>query len=244
MVFVPLLGGAVFTARRSGPGGERQLFSGVFRWRIGWRYWAPRVVVMPLITVTIAAAAGTLASPPEGWLTTATDYLVATFLVGTLVINLWAETSWQGLVQRHLTAGCGLARGALLTAVPFIWHPSAHRSCRRAAFELVVVEASGTAERRCPARHATLRTSGSAREDRQLQVADRPARPAGPLGPTSRADGSSSRALSQPAYRIVGIINQSTTATNAAIFNQNVMVSRDRDSAGFSTRDDTRSFPR
>ena len=26
VVFVPLLGGAVFTARRSGPGGERQLF--------------------------------------------------------------------------------------------------------------------------------------------------------------------------------------------------------------------------
>jgi membrane protease YdiL (CAAX protease family) len=74
---------------------------------------------MPLITVTIAAAAGTLASPPEGWLTTATDYLVATFLVGTLVINLWEETSWQGLVQRHLTGRFGLARGALLTAVPF-----------------------------------------------------------------------------------------------------------------------------
>ncbi len=79
-----------------------------------------RVVVMPLITVTIAAAADTLASPPEGWLTTATDYLVATFLVGTLVINLWAETSWQGLVQRHLTGRFGLARGALLTAVPFV----------------------------------------------------------------------------------------------------------------------------
>jgi membrane protease YdiL (CAAX protease family) len=119
MVFGPLLGGAMLTARRSGPGGVRQLFSGVLRWRIGWRYWALAVVVMPLMTVTVAAATGTLASPAEGWLTTATDYLVATFLVGTLVINLWEETAWQGLVQRHLTGRFGLGRGALLTAVPF-----------------------------------------------------------------------------------------------------------------------------
>ena len=44
MVFGPLLGGAVFTARRSGPGGVRRLFSGVFRWRIGWRNWALAVL--------------------------------------------------------------------------------------------------------------------------------------------------------------------------------------------------------
>jgi len=119
MVFGPLLGGAVFTAYRSGPGGVRQLFSGVFRWRIGWRYWALAVVAMPLITVTIAAATGTLVQPADGWLTTAADYMVATFLVGTLVINLWEETAWQGLVQRHLTGRFGVARGALLTAVPF-----------------------------------------------------------------------------------------------------------------------------
>ena len=119
MVFGPLLGGAVFTARRSGPGGVRRLFSGVFRWRIGWRNWALAVVVMPLTTVTIAAATGSLASPPDGWLTTATTYLVSTFLVGTLVINLWEEVAWEGLVQRHLMDRFGLAKGALLTAVPF-----------------------------------------------------------------------------------------------------------------------------
>ena len=119
MVFGPLLGGAVLTARVSGASGVRQLFSGVFRWRIGWRYWALAVLVMPLTTVSVAAATGTLAAPTEGWMTTATDYLVATFLVGTLVINLWEETAWQGLVQRHLTGRFGLGRGALPTAVPF-----------------------------------------------------------------------------------------------------------------------------
>ncbi len=34
-------------------------------------------------------------------------------------VNLWEETAWQGLVQRHWTARFGLGRGALLTAVPF-----------------------------------------------------------------------------------------------------------------------------
>ena len=119
MVFGPLLGGAVLTARRSSPGGVRQLFSGIFRWRIGWRYWALAVLVLPLTTVTVAAATGTLISPTDGWITTAVDYLVATFLVGTLVINLWEETAWQGLVQRHMVGRFGLARGALITAVPF-----------------------------------------------------------------------------------------------------------------------------
>lgn len=119
MVFGPLLGGAVLTAHLSGPDGVRQLFSGVFRWRIGWRYWALAVLVMPLMTVTVAAATGTLTSPAEGWLTTAANYLVATFLIGTLVINLWEETAWQGLVQRHLTGRFGLVRGAVLTALPF-----------------------------------------------------------------------------------------------------------------------------
>ena len=119
MVFGPLLGGAVFTARRSGSGGVKSLFSGVFRWRIGWRNWALAVLVMPLTTVTIAAATGSLVSPPDGWLTTATTYLVSTFLVGTLVINLWEEVAWEGLVQRHLMGRFGLVKGALLTAVPF-----------------------------------------------------------------------------------------------------------------------------
>lgn len=119
MVYGPLLGGAVFTAHRSGSGGVRQLFRGVLRWRIGWGYWALAVLVMPLTTVTVAAATGTLVAPADGWLMTAAGYLVATFLVGTLVVNLWEETAWQGLVQRHWTARFGLGRGALLTAVPF-----------------------------------------------------------------------------------------------------------------------------
>jgi membrane protease YdiL (CAAX protease family) len=47
------------------------------------------------------------------------DYLVATFLIGTLILNLWEETAWEGLVQRQLMGRFGLAKGALITAVPF-----------------------------------------------------------------------------------------------------------------------------
>jgi uncharacterized protein len=119
MVYGPLLGGALFTAHRSGPGGVRQLFRGVFRWRIGWRYWALAVLVMPLTTVTVAALTDTLTAPADGWLMTAAGYVVATFLVNTLVVNVWEETAWQGLVQRHFTGRFGLGKGAILTAAPF-----------------------------------------------------------------------------------------------------------------------------
>ena len=119
MTFGPLLGGAVLTARRSGAGGVRQLFNGAFRWRIGWRNWALAVLVLPLTTVAIAAATDTLAAPTDGWTTTITSYLVATLLIGTLVLNLWEETAWQGLVQRHLAGRFGSTKGALLTSVPF-----------------------------------------------------------------------------------------------------------------------------
>lgn len=36
-----------------------------------------------------------------------------------ILLNLWEETGWQGMVQRHFMGRHGLVKGSLLTAVPF-----------------------------------------------------------------------------------------------------------------------------
>ena len=73
---------------------------------------------MPLLTVAVAVATGTLDSPTDGWLPVAMTYLM--FLaIGAVTANLWEETVSGGFVQGRLMARHGLLVGSLLTAVPF-----------------------------------------------------------------------------------------------------------------------------
>ncbi len=107
------------TITRAGDGrsGVRQLFAGLTRWRLGWRYLV-LVLAMPLLTVGVALGTGTLRQPPGGWATVGLTYLF--FLaVGAITGNLLEETVWGGFVQGRLMARGGLLLGSLLTAVPF-----------------------------------------------------------------------------------------------------------------------------
>jgi CAAX protease family protein len=101
--------------------GVRQLFAGLLRWRLGWRY-VLLVAAMPILTVAVAVATGTLDPPSDGWLPVAMTYLM--FLaIGAVTANLWEETVWGGFVQGRLMARHGLLVGSLLTAVPvFLIH--------------------------------------------------------------------------------------------------------------------------
>jgi uncharacterized protein len=118
-VYAVLLGGALFTAHRQGPGGVRRLFSGIFRWRIGWASWALVVGALPAATIAVAVLTGTYTPPADGWLLVLGDYLFRTFIFGALIVNIFEETAWQGLVQRNLTRRFGLLKAAGLTAVAF-----------------------------------------------------------------------------------------------------------------------------
>jgi uncharacterized protein len=117
--YVLLLGGAIVIAHRTGPGGIRRLFRGVLHWRIGWRNWAIAVAVIPVATVAVALLTDTYTAPPDGWALVVGNYLVFTLVVGALFLNIFEETAWQGLVQRHLAHRHGQLRAALLTAIPF-----------------------------------------------------------------------------------------------------------------------------
>ncbi len=120
LVYVVYLGGAILVARRTGPGGVRRLFAGVSRWQIGWKNWAVVAGALPVATLTIALVTGTLSAPVDGWPVTVGNYLFLTFVFGALILNIFEETTWQGIVQRNLTRDHGPLRAAMLTAIPFV----------------------------------------------------------------------------------------------------------------------------
>lgn len=121
VTLVVMLGTAtLITWWSSGRVGVRALFSGVTRWRIGIGGYLLVLGAMPVLTLAVAAVTGDLQSPEGGWVGLVGDYLFATVIFGALILNLWEETAWAGLVQARLMARHGLLGGSLLTAAPFI----------------------------------------------------------------------------------------------------------------------------
>ncbi|WP_298585281.1 CPBP family intramembrane glutamic endopeptidase [uncultured Kocuria sp.] len=120
MTYVALLGSALLATRLAdGPGGIRRLLGRAFAWRFGAGRWAVVLLGMPVLTLALAAATGSLRAPPAGWAAEAGWYLFNTLVFGALVLNLWEETAWGGFLQSRLTARHGLAFAAVLTALPF-----------------------------------------------------------------------------------------------------------------------------
>jgi len=116
LVIVP--GAALLiTAWISGRAGVRRLLASLLRWRIGIARWLLVVLALPILTLAIAAATGTLEPAPKGWLNITTTYLLS-LLVLLITANLLEEMAWTGFAQTKLMARHGLLRGALLTAVP------------------------------------------------------------------------------------------------------------------------------
>jgi len=112
----------LITAWLSGRAGVKRLLASLLRWRIGIARWLLVLLALPVLTLAIAAATGTLEAAPKGWLNIATTYLL-TLLVLLITANLLEEMAWTGFVQTKLMARHGLLRGALLTAVPvFLIH--------------------------------------------------------------------------------------------------------------------------
>jgi uncharacterized protein len=115
---VVLLGGATWICYVIGGRSEiRRLYAGLTRWRLGWRY-PMLILAMPLLTLAVAFATGTLHAPTDGWTSVVLTYLLL-LVLGAVTGNLWEETVWGGFVQGRLMAARGLLVGSLLTAVPF-----------------------------------------------------------------------------------------------------------------------------
>jgi membrane protease YdiL (CAAX protease family) len=120
LVYLGLLGPTLIVTRAvGGPGAIRRLLSRLLIWRFSVVRWAIILFGVPVLTVALSAAFGTLEGPEGGWLGVLGNYLFATLVFPALVINLWEETAWAGFAQSHLMSPHGLLVGALITAVPF-----------------------------------------------------------------------------------------------------------------------------
>src|SRR3712207_6406919 len=120
LVFVALLGSSLLvTWKADGPAGVRKLLSRVVQWRFSaWR-WAIILFGVPVLTVALAAASGTLVSPTRGWAAEIGWYLFNTLIFGALTLNLWEETAWAGFAQTRWMSRHGLLIASLITAVFF-----------------------------------------------------------------------------------------------------------------------------
>lgn len=108
-----------FTHRMEGGAGVRRLYRQAVRWRVGTRWYLAVLFMLPVATVLIAAATGTLSGPEDSWGTEAFQYVFLTLVFGALLGNVWEELAWTGFLQARLTDRHGLLKGALWTALPF-----------------------------------------------------------------------------------------------------------------------------
>ena len=95
-----------------------RLFSGLTKWRIGTGRAALVLLAMPILTIGVGAATGTLHRPDNGWVVELLTYLALLALIA-LTASLWEETAWSGFVQLRLMGRHGLLKGSLLAAIPF-----------------------------------------------------------------------------------------------------------------------------
>jgi membrane protease YdiL (CAAX protease family) len=118
LVFGALLPAALLvTWAAEGRPGIQALVTRMLRWRIGPRWWLLILAGLPALTLAFAVLLGDTLEPVD----------IAPFVIGQvfglvvnlLLINLWEETAWTGVVQTRLERRHGLATAALLTAVPF-----------------------------------------------------------------------------------------------------------------------------
>ena len=120
LVFVGLLAPALVVTRLTGgPGAIKRLLSRATAWRFGAMRWAVILLGVPVLTVVLAAASGTLDRPTDGVFVEVGSYLFATLVFGALLLNVWEEMAWGGFAQTRLMARHGLLVGSLLTAPLF-----------------------------------------------------------------------------------------------------------------------------
>jgi len=118
LVFVALIPAALWATWASdGPTGVRVLVHRMFSWHFGAGWWLLVLFGLPTLTLGLALLFGDTVKPVEvGPFVIAQ---VAGLLVNLLLINMWEETAWSGVVQTRLERRHGLVTAAILTAVPF-----------------------------------------------------------------------------------------------------------------------------
>jgi membrane protease YdiL (CAAX protease family) len=118
LVFVALLPAAMWvTWTAEGRPGVARLVNRMFRWRIGATWTVLVLAALPSVTLALAILFGD--TPRTVDIVPLVIGQVIGLLVNLVLINMWEETAWSGVVQTRLERRHGLVKAALLTAVPF-----------------------------------------------------------------------------------------------------------------------------
>ena len=118
LTVLALLPSAIYvTWAADGREGVRNLLRRVTRWRFGLGWWLFILTAMPLLTVVVGLLLGdsfVRVNPVQFLLDQ-----VWLLLINLLLVNLWEETAWAGVVQTRLERRHNVFVAALITAVPF-----------------------------------------------------------------------------------------------------------------------------
>jgi membrane protease YdiL (CAAX protease family) len=101
--------------RTDGPDRTLLTLDRLRRWRIGVWSWAVALAALPVATIAAGAVAGRSLELSAPALLAQLGGLV----VAVVVVNLWEEAMWAGLVQTRLEVEHRLPVAAFLAAVPF-----------------------------------------------------------------------------------------------------------------------------
>jgi membrane protease YdiL (CAAX protease family) len=118
LLILGLLPAALFvTWATGGREGIRTLMRRLFHWRARAGWWLTVLVALPVLTVALSLLLGDdpREIDPGSFLISQVGLLLLNFVV----VNLWEEAVWTGVVQTRLEQRRGLFVSSVLTAVPF-----------------------------------------------------------------------------------------------------------------------------
>jgi len=121
-VFAPGLVALALTARTEGRAGVAALLGRIGRWRVGARYYACALLLMPVTKLAVAALVRGLTGAWPAFGETRPVVLLGATLLGTLG-QAGEEVGWRGYLLPRLAGRVGLAGASLLVgAVWAVWH--------------------------------------------------------------------------------------------------------------------------
>ncbi|HEU5483955.1 MAG TPA: CPBP family intramembrane glutamic endopeptidase [Microlunatus sp.] len=113
-----LLPAALFvTWAVDGRDGVVGLLRRVTRWRFGWGWWLLILSALPVLTVAFGVLLGDSRTSVDPVATLLRQ--LPLLLINLLLVNLWEEAAWTGVLQTRLERRHNLFVAAAVTAVPF-----------------------------------------------------------------------------------------------------------------------------
>jgi membrane protease YdiL (CAAX protease family) len=120
MLAGPFIAGILLTGLVDGKAGLRNLFSRIFKWRVGMRWYAAALLIFPALILavlwTLAAVVSTEFAPT----------FIAFGILGGLLAGFFEEIGWTGFAYPRMEKNFGVLRATIFLALLHgVWHAMA-----------------------------------------------------------------------------------------------------------------------